>query len=358
YLHNEKKLLHGDIKSPNVVVRGDFEAVKICDVGVSLPLDENMTVSDPRLCYVGTEPWKPKEALEEGGIITDRADIFAFGLTLWEMLTLSIPHLTLDSGDEGWEPPRSRRESSLGVPAEPALGQPFPCGNYSQLSLPWDSPFHVGIVPSIPAEPALGQPFPCGNCSRLSLPWDSPFHVGIIPRTKLSLPWDSPFHLGIVPNIPAEPALGQPFPCGNYSRLSLPWDSPFHVGIVPSIPAEPALGQPFPCGNCSQLSLPWHSPFHLGIVPNIPAEPALGQPFPSGNYSQLSLPWDSPFHVGIVPRYRALTEAPDGSLCLAMEFGGEKSLNDLIEERREKGLGPFPATTIFQVALSMARGLK
>ncbi|XP_013800428.2 lymphokine-activated killer T-cell-originated protein kinase [Apteryx mantelli] len=102
YLHNDKKLLHGDIKSSNVVVKGDFEAIKICDVGVSLPLDENMTVSDPEACYIGTEPWKPKEALQEDGIITDKADIFAFGLTLWEMMTLSVPHLNLgdDSDDE------------------------------------------------------------------------------------------------------------------------------------------------------------------------------------------------------------------------------------------------------------------
>ncbi|NWV21097.1 TOPK kinase, partial [Origma solitaria] len=62
-------------------------------------------------------------------------------------------------------------------------------------------------------------------------------------------------------------------------------------------------------------------------------------------------------HPNIVG-YRALTEAPDGTLCLAMEFGGEKSLNDLIEERREQRLGAFPAPDIFQVALSMARGLK
>ncbi|KAM6323548.1 lymphokine-activated killer T-cell-originated protein kinase [Aegotheles albertisi] len=101
YLHNDKKLLHGDIKSSNVVVKGDFEAIKICDVGVSLPLDENMTVSDPELCYIGTEPWNPKEALEDGGVITDKADIFPFGLTLWEMMTLSVPHLNLgDSSDE------------------------------------------------------------------------------------------------------------------------------------------------------------------------------------------------------------------------------------------------------------------
>lgn len=46
YLHNEKKLLHGDMKSCNVVIKGDFETVKICDVGVSLQLDENMRGND------------------------------------------------------------------------------------------------------------------------------------------------------------------------------------------------------------------------------------------------------------------------------------------------------------------------
>lgn len=61
------------------------------------------SVTDPEACYIGTEPWKPKEALEEDGIITDKADIFAFGLTLWEMMTLSIPHINLpdDDDDEG-----------------------------------------------------------------------------------------------------------------------------------------------------------------------------------------------------------------------------------------------------------------
>ncbi|XP_030051404.1 lymphokine-activated killer T-cell-originated protein kinase [Microcaecilia unicolor] len=100
YLHNEKKLLHGDIKSSNVVIKGDFETIKICDVGVSLPLDENMMVSDPTMHYIGTEPWKPKEALDEGGIITDKSDIFAFGLTLWEMMTLTIPHVNLPDKDD------------------------------------------------------------------------------------------------------------------------------------------------------------------------------------------------------------------------------------------------------------------
>lgn len=64
-------------------------------------------MSDPEAEYIGTEPWKPKEALEEEeGEITDKADIFAFGLTLWEMMTLAMPHLEMlehndDDEDEG-----------------------------------------------------------------------------------------------------------------------------------------------------------------------------------------------------------------------------------------------------------------
>lgn len=58
------------------------------------------SVSDPGAEYVGTEPWNPKEVLEEGGEITDKADIFAFGLTLWEMMTLSMPHLQMLDNDE------------------------------------------------------------------------------------------------------------------------------------------------------------------------------------------------------------------------------------------------------------------
>lgn len=100
YLHNDKNLLHGDMKSCNVVIKGNFETIKICDVGVSLSLDENMKVSDPDAEYVGTEPWNSKEVML-GGEITDKADIFSYGLTLWEMMTLSMPHLeVLDDEEE------------------------------------------------------------------------------------------------------------------------------------------------------------------------------------------------------------------------------------------------------------------
>ncbi|EOA93251.1 Lymphokine-activated killer T-cell-originated protein kinase, partial [Anas platyrhynchos] len=59
-----------------------------------------LAVSDPQGSYIGTEPWKPKEALQDEGVITDKADIFAFGLTLWEMMTLAVPHLNLGGGTD------------------------------------------------------------------------------------------------------------------------------------------------------------------------------------------------------------------------------------------------------------------
>lgn len=41
-----------------------------------------------------------------------------------------------------------------------------------------------------------------------------------------------------------------------------------------------------------------------------------------------------------------------------MEYGGEQSLNDMIEKRKEDGLKAFPAASIEKVALHVARGLQ
>ena len=83
YLHQEKKLLHGDIKSANVLVIGDFEQVKLCDFGVSLRLDDDLVAEDGEF-YIGTGPWQGMEVKEED-LITDKTDIFALGCTIFEM---------------------------------------------------------------------------------------------------------------------------------------------------------------------------------------------------------------------------------------------------------------------------------
>ena len=90
YLHTEKGILHGDLKGANVLVIGDFDAIKLCDFGVTLPLDEN-GVADFTRQYVGTQPWSAIEVIEEE-TITTKTDIFALGCVIFEMLSLDTPH--------------------------------------------------------------------------------------------------------------------------------------------------------------------------------------------------------------------------------------------------------------------------
>lgn len=84
----------------NVIIFSDnFEIVKLCDFGVSLPLKCDGTLHKIKGCralYIGTPCWSAPEVLkgEEclGAIITSKADIFSYGLVLWEMMTLSFPN--------------------------------------------------------------------------------------------------------------------------------------------------------------------------------------------------------------------------------------------------------------------------
>ncbi|XP_078488971.1 lymphokine-activated killer T-cell-originated protein kinase [Ciona intestinalis] len=92
YLHNEKRILHGDLKSANILVQGDFEVVRICDFGVTIQLNELLEASDSEAQYVGTESWCSKDVMD-GGVISDKTDIYAYGMILYEMLTLVIPHM-------------------------------------------------------------------------------------------------------------------------------------------------------------------------------------------------------------------------------------------------------------------------
>jgi len=103
YLHMEKQIMHGDIKSGNVLIVRDFDNVKLCDFGVTLPLNSEGKVSDPSKKYVGTEAWSAIEVIKDQEV-TYKADIFAFGLLVYEMLALHSPHIEKlcceDSEDE------------------------------------------------------------------------------------------------------------------------------------------------------------------------------------------------------------------------------------------------------------------
>lgn len=97
YLHNEALLIHGDMKSFNILIKGDFSICKLCDFGVSIPIKEDGLVDfekKPNAVYIGTDLWNAPEVFEEEPeLISTKTEIFSFGLVLYECVTLSPPHM-------------------------------------------------------------------------------------------------------------------------------------------------------------------------------------------------------------------------------------------------------------------------
>lgn len=87
--------MHCDIKSYNILIKGDFDNCKLCDFGVSLPVDKDgnldVTKAGKSAEYVGTPIWSAPEVSEYPQKVTTKADIYAFGLVFWEMLALMPP---------------------------------------------------------------------------------------------------------------------------------------------------------------------------------------------------------------------------------------------------------------------------
>lgn len=68
YLHLEALLLHGDLKSFNILIKGDFAICKLCDFGVSIPILADGLIDfdkKPNAQYTGTDLWNAPEVFEE-----------------------------------------------------------------------------------------------------------------------------------------------------------------------------------------------------------------------------------------------------------------------------------------------------
>ena len=84
YVHS-KNMLHRDVKSLNILLDAD-DFPKICDFGLSrvVTRDSFMTPN------IGTPQWTAPEVLESKAY-DEKADVYSFGIMLWEMLTRDIP---------------------------------------------------------------------------------------------------------------------------------------------------------------------------------------------------------------------------------------------------------------------------
>lgn len=119
YLHTEAFILHGDMKSYNILIKQQFSICKLCDFGVSLPLTAEGLIDlikKPDAQYVGTNLWSAPEVLIENNTanISSKADIFSFGLVIYECIALIAPHVwSLMDGEDCGESIVIQDESDL-----------------------------------------------------------------------------------------------------------------------------------------------------------------------------------------------------------------------------------------------------
>jgi len=94
FLHTHCNLIHRDLKSLNLLASvsdADF-TVKICDFGVSRVVDRRKTMTG----NVGTVSWIAPEVFEQRKY-TEKADVYSFGIVLWELLTRRVPFADIHS---------------------------------------------------------------------------------------------------------------------------------------------------------------------------------------------------------------------------------------------------------------------
>jgi len=86
YLHTlTPSLIHRDLKSDNLLVDENW-TLKIADFGFARIKEENMTMT-----RCGTPCWTAPEVIR-GEKYNEKADVYGFGIIMWEVLTRKIPY--------------------------------------------------------------------------------------------------------------------------------------------------------------------------------------------------------------------------------------------------------------------------
>jgi len=92
YLHDEKNILHKDLKSLNILLDADYHA-KICDFGLSQIKIASSTFDHLGKDYTkGTPCWMAPELLKNKASPSKASDIYSYGMILWEIASREKPY--------------------------------------------------------------------------------------------------------------------------------------------------------------------------------------------------------------------------------------------------------------------------
>jgi hypothetical protein len=97
-----QQIVHRDIKPSNILLvknsQGEIASAKLGDFGIAQDQKRRRTTMLPGTSHPGTPLYMPPEQTQIANLLDVRADLYALGITLWEMLTGSDYKLLLTLG--------------------------------------------------------------------------------------------------------------------------------------------------------------------------------------------------------------------------------------------------------------------